>query len=177
MELQQAIENRRSIRKYKKDKVERKLIDEIIQAAIFAPSWKNSQVTHYYIVDSEEMLEKIKGTLPEFNYNNCKDAPVIIVSGIKLNDAGFNPDGSPTNELGNGWGYYDCGLQAMNLCLKAQELGLGTLIMGIRDTDRIKELLSIDETIGIVSVIALGYPDIDPKMPKRKSINDVATYF
>ena len=133
MELQEVIEKRRSIRKYKQQKVSHQDIETMIQAAILAPSWKNSQVSRYYVVESDEMVTQIKNTLPEFNQNNAKDAPVLIVSSIVLNRSGFNRDGTPTNELGNGWGYYDCGLHNMNLLLKATELGLSTLVMGIRD--------------------------------------------
>ena len=79
-------------------------------------------------------------------------------------------------ELGNGWGCYDLGLQTMNLLLAATELGLGTLVMGIRDEKRIRELLSIPSQETIVSVIAVGYPDIDPLQPKRKSVTDITTY-
>ena len=177
MELQEVIEKRRSIRKYKQQKVSHQDIETMIQAAILAPSWKNSQVSRYYVVESDEMVTQIKNTLPEFNQNNAKDAPVLIVSSIVLNRSGFNRDGTPTNELGNGWGYYDCGLHNMNLLLKATELGLSTLVMGIRDQDKIKELLNIPENEAVVSVIALGYGDIDPEMPKRKTVEDITKFY
>ena len=48
--------------------------------------------------------------------------------------------------------------------------------MGIRDEKRIRELLSIPPQETIVSVIAVGYPDIDPLQPKRKSVTDITTY-
>ena len=50
MELQDVLEKRRSIRKYQATKVNDEMIHQIIDAAILAPSWKNSQVTRYYIV-------------------------------------------------------------------------------------------------------------------------------
>lgn len=177
MELQDVMVSRRSIRKFKKEKVARTLVDQVIEASIYAPSWKNSQVTRYYIVDSDDMLKKLKATLPEFNQNNCKDAPVLIISGIILNRSGFERDGKASNELGNGWGYYDCGLHDMNLLLKAKELGLGTLVMGIRDEKCIRKLLQIEDSISVVSVIAMGYPDIDPEMPKRKTVEDITKYY
>lgn len=60
MELQTILEKRRSIREYRTDKVEDDKIREIIRAGILAPSWKNSQVTRYYAVRSEEMLGKVR---------------------------------------------------------------------------------------------------------------------
>lgn len=177
MELQDVIEKRRSIRKYLNKPVSRENIEAMIDAAILAPSWKNSQVTRYYVVDSEEMLKQVKDALPEFNYNNVIDAPVLIVPTIVLNRSGFERDGTPTNELGNGWGYYDCGLHNMNLILKATELGLGTLVIGIRDAKKIQEILNISDQEAIVSVIAVGYPDIEPTKPKRKQVEDITKYY
>ena len=72
MEFNELLKNRRSIRKYKTDKVSDEQIHEIIEAAIYAPSWKNSQVARYYVVKSDEMLETIKGTLPNSSAFNNK---------------------------------------------------------------------------------------------------------
>ena len=151
MELQEVLEKRKSVRRhYLQKPVERKLIKQMIEAAILAPSWKNSQVTRYYIAESEEARQAIKAALPEFNQENVGDAPILIVSTIVLNRSGYNKDGTPTNELGNGWGYYDCGMHNMNLILKATELGLSTLVMGIRDEKAIQAFFSIPENQAVV---------------------------
>ena len=176
MELQEALEKRRSIRKYLDKDVRDEDIRAIIEAAILAPSWKNSQVTRYYVVRDKDMLAKVKKTLVDFNQVNCKDAPVLIIPTVILNRSGYERDGTPSNELGNGWGYYDCGLQSMNLLLKATELGLATLVMGLRDADAIKNLLHIPENEAVMSVIAVGYGDIEPMMPKRKTVEDIVKY-
>jgi len=178
VEFNQLLESRRSIRKYKNQKVEKELIEEMIQAAIQAPSWKNSQTARYHIVMSEEMLGKVKlECLPEFNATNCKDAPVLIICTFVKDRAGFNRDGTPTNEVGQGWGYYDCGLHNENLVLKAKDLGLDTLIMGIRDESKLKEFLNINENEIIVSVISVGYRDIEPVKPQRKEVENIATFY
>lgn len=177
MELQKALETRRSIRKYKNKKVDHEDIKKMIEAAILAPSWKNSQVARYYVVENQENLKKVKQTLAEFNQDNCKDAPVLIVSTIVLNRSGYERDGTPANELGNGWGYYDLGLHNMNLLLKATELGLSTLVMGIRDAKEIKKILGISDQESIVSVISVGYGDIYPDKPKRKNVEDITKFY
>ena len=178
MEFNKVIETRRSIRKYKHKKVEKELIDEMINVAIYSESWKNSQTARYHIIMSKDILAEFKSTcLPEFNRNNVIDAPVIIVSTFIKNRAGFQRNGSPDNELQNGWGIYDCGLANQNLILKATELGLGTLVMGIRDEKQIRQLLDIPSEETIVSVIAVGYSDIEPTMPKRKTIEEVSKYY
>lgn len=176
MELTKAIETRRSIRKYKQQKVDRTILEEMIQAATLAPSWKNSQVSRYYVCESEEMCNKARNCLAEFNQTNCIDAPVLIVATIVKNRSGFNRDGSTTTELANEWGFFDNGMQCMNLMLKGCELGVDTLVMGIRDADALRNALSIPETELIGAVIAVGYRDIDPEMPKRKAVNEIAKF-
>lgn len=177
MELDKVLNERRSVRKYKEKKVSQNDIEACLEAAILAPSWKNSQVTRYHIARSEGVVEKIRASLPEFNQKNSFNAPVLIVTTMVKNRSGFERSGEPSNEVGNGWGFYDCGLHNMNLILKAQDLGLSTLVMGLRDQDKIREIMNITEDEVIVSVIALGYKDIDPTMPPRKAIKDIACFY
>lgn len=177
MEFQKVIESRRSIRKYDPDqKVTKTQLTEMVEAAMLAPSWKNSQTARYYCVVSEEMAEKVRTEcLPAFNANNSAGAGALIVTAFVRGRAGYNGE-EPANELGDGWGIYDLGLANENLLLKAEELGLGTLVMGIRDEKMLRELLNIPEEETVVSVIAVGYADISPKMPARKALEDVAVF-
>lgn len=164
MEFQNLIEKRRSVRKY----VERNMVtkDEIlsmIKAAQEAPSWKNSQTGRYYCIMDEK------------NAGKCENA-VLLVSTFVHNRAGFQKDGTADNEIGNGWGCYDLGLQNENLILKAEELGYGTLIMGIRDADKIREFCSVPETETVVGVIAVGVPGEEPGRPKRKDTEEIVKF-
>lgn len=178
MKFNEVIQSRRSIRKYLNKKVERSLIDEVIQAGIYAPSWKNSQTARYYVIESEAVLNQFKETCVEgYNQSNIENAPVIMISTFVANRSGFDRDGNAMNSLGNGWGCYDLGMHNQNVILKATELGLDTLVMGIRDEDAIKKLLDIQDTETVVAVIALGYGDINPEMPKRKLVEDITKYY
>lgn len=178
MEFQNLMEKRRSIRKYAEGNTLTK--DDVmlmIKAAQEAPSWKNSQTGRYHCVFDEEMLAYLrKECMPEMNAGKCVNA-ALIVSTFVHNRAGFQRDGSADNELGNGWGCYDLGLQNENLILKATELGYGTLIMGLRDADKIRNLLKIPETETIVSVIAVGVPAEEPERPKRKVVEDIVKFY
>ena len=121
------------------------------------------------------MFEKVRTEcLPEFNANNVEGASALIVTAVVKNRSGYERSGEPTNELGNGWGVYDLGLANENLLLKAAEMGIGTLVMGIRDEKKLHEILSIPEEQMVVSVIGVGYGTVLPDMPKRKSVEDVA---
>ena len=170
MELNQVLKARRSIRHYQDKPVDLTLIGQMIEAAILSPS--------YHVVSSPEMLEKIKtDCLPDFNQKNCQDAPVLIICTFVKNRAGFERNGQPSNEVGQGWGFYDCGLHNETLILKAKDLGLDTLVMGIRNSEKIREALNIPENEEIVSVISVGYRAVDPEMPKRKSIADITKFY
>jgi nitroreductase len=177
MELQSALENRKSIRSYLSKDVEPEKLTALIEAASLAPSWKNSQTARYYVIHTPEKLEQIRATLPEFNRKNCEQAPALIITTVVLNRSGYERNGEPTNELGNGWGFYDCGLGSMALLLKATELGLSTLVMGIRDAAKIREILEIPENEAVVSVISVGYSDADPERPARKPLEKLARFF
>lgn len=178
MEFNDVVHNRRSIRRYQDRSVSDEQINALIQCAIEAPSWKNSQTARYHIVRSKEMLARVKAqALAPFNAVNSEDAPVLIVATFVKDHAGYDKTGVPSNEAGNLWGAYDLGLHNQNLLLKAVDLGLSTLVMGIRDAVLVRELLAIPENEIILSVIALGYGDIAPDMPKRKAIEEITTYY
>lgn len=134
MEFTKLLEERRSIRAFDPEKhVTAEQIQEIVQAAIQAPSWKNSQTTRYYALVTPEKVEEFSAKcLPEFNQKSSKGAALVVTAFVK-DRSGFTQDGTPDNEVGNGWGYYDLGLHDENFILRARELGLDTLIMGIRD--------------------------------------------
>ena len=63
------------------------------------------------------------------------------------------------------------------MILKATELGIGSLIMGIRDEKKIRTLLNIPASEIIVSVIALGISDIEPERLKRKNIDEICKFY
>ena len=176
MELREVMQKRKSIRQYLTTPVEEEKVKAMIEAAILAPTWKNAQEIRYYVAVSEEKRQAVLDALAEGNRKKTQNAPVFLISAVILNRAGFQKDGTADNELGNGWGYYDLGLQNENLILKAKELGLDTLIMGIRNAEKIHEMLQIPETEQVVAVIAVGYRDIDPEKPKRKTPEDILTF-
>ena len=179
MELQEVLNSRRSMRSYDAEKkVTKEQLETIINAAILAPSWKNLQTSRYYCILSDEKIEEFRHKcLPEFNQNNSEGAALVVTTFVK-NCVGFDRlSGEPVNECANGWGYYDLGLQNENFVLKSKELGLDTLIMGIRDGEAIREFFNLPENEQAVSVIAVGYGTKDAQMPKRKSVSDIAKFY
>ena len=177
MELREVMQKRKSIRQYLTTPVEEEKVKTMIEAAILAPTWKNAQEIRYYVAVSEEKRQAVLDALGEGNRKKTQNAPVFLISAVILNRAGFQKDGTADNELGNGWGYYDLGLHDENLILRARELGLDTLIMGIRDEKAIREALSIPENELLGAVIAVGYRAINPDKPKRKTVDDILKLF
>lgn len=179
MEFQKLVESRRSIRAYKEGTgISEDVIKTIIDCAKQAPSWKNSQTARYYAVTGKDTLDRVKAeALPEFNANNCKNAPALIVTTFEKTRSGFNREGAAENELGDEWGAYDLGLNNALFVLKAKELGYDSLIMGIRDGAKLREILSIPDSQEVVAVIALGERDVEPEMPKRKETMDIVKFF
>lgn len=172
MEFMTLTETRRSVRVYKPGTVSREQIEELIETTLQAPSWKNSETGRYYAAVTPEAVEQVKNCLPVGNQRKSENASALIVTTFVKNIAGHT-DGKPDNEAGNEWGAYDLGLQAAYLILKAREMGLDTLIMGLRDADGLRQAMEIPDTEEIMAVIALGYRDTDPSAPKRKAVEEV----
>lgn len=178
MEFQKLMEVRRSVRKYAADKkVTKEELMEMIGAAQEAPSWKNTETGRYYCVLSEEMIERVRREcLPEGNACKAENAVLVVTTFVK-DKAGFQNDKTADNELGNGWGCYDLGLQNENFVLKAAELGYGTLIMGLRDGEKLRKVLDIPEEETVVAVIAVGVAAEEPKRPRRKELDEIVKVY
>jgi nitroreductase len=171
VEIKECIESRRSIRKFKETPVETELIKQLVSAASYAPSWKNTQVVRYYAVINAELKQKLAKAMVDINVAKVESAPVVLVTTMICNRSGYNRQGEFDTSKGKGWQMFDSGLSNMILCLAAKELNLGTVIMGLFDEIAISNLLRIPDTEEVATVIALGYPDEDPLMPKRKGID------
>ena len=170
MEFEALLEARRSVRAFDETKaVTEDQIKTLIEAGI--------QTARYYCILSDDIKAKFAADcLPEFNARSSHGAALVVTTFVS-NRSGFDREGNPDNECGNGWGYYDLGLHNENFVLKAKELGLDTLIMGIRDGEAIRKQLSIPDTETVVSVIAVGYGKTTPEKPKRKSPEDIVKFF
>jgi len=166
MELDLLTKERRSVRAYVEADVNLEDIEKIVECAQLAPSWKNSQTGRYYVALSKKYQEEVFNCLPNFNQNSSKNAYYIITSFKKGISGGESVEGDL-------WGSYDLGLQNAYLLLKAKELGYDTLIMGLRDEGKLRELFSIPEDEIILSVIAIGKKADEPRFNPRKELNEI----
>ncbi|MCF0106617.1 MAG: nitroreductase family protein [Holdemanella sp.] len=177
MEFNEVLQTRRSIRSYTGEALCHETLEEIVKLAQFAPSWKNQQTTRYYVLESKQALDQMReeGLAPFNAQRTMKASNYIIITFVK-DVVGYNEDGTPTNELGNGWGCFDAGIACQSLILAAKDKGVGTLIMGIRDAQKIKELYDIPENEVVTAVVSLGYADKEPSINPRKDISEQVRY-
>jgi nitroreductase len=170
MDVFQVIRDRRSIRKYKDTPVEREKIEQILDAAHLAPSWKDMQCWRFLVLDDAEKRAKVLTAFPEDNPGKkaIAMAPVVIVVCADPRESGVE----------NGIEYYiaDTAIAFEHLCLAAHALGLGTCWMGWYNEEQIKRALVIPDDIRIIGITPLGYPDQEPKARPRKELPEIA-YF
>ncbi len=135
---------RRSIRKYQDRQVERELIDQLLKAAMAAPSACNLQPWAFIVVDEPEMLVRVKDAAEQGRYN----APLaIVVCGISKH--------IPWN--GDSW-MQDCSAAVQNMLLAGTELGLSSVWIGGFDSQALRSALDIPDDVHPMCIIEFGYP-------------------
>lgn len=177
MTAKECIIGRRSIRSFTEQPVSHELLEQIVETASYAPSWKNTQITRYIAVEGE-MKEKLAActTIWAGNGNIMNNAPMVIAVTIITGRSGFERDGSFSTGKGDGWQMYDAGVASEAFCLAAYEQGLGTVIMGLYDEADATKLLELPDNQELVALIAIGYPAQAPEAPKRKPVTDLLSY-
>lgn len=172
----EVLTTRRSIRSYDATKkISEAEVRQLMVAVQEAPSWANQQPSKYYIAISPEKLAAVQD-LVGGNRERIKEAPVLIVSTYERGKSGFFR-GNPANEVGDGWGAYDNGLSNCYLILQARAMGFDTLIMGMRESDKLRELFAIPENEAVMAVIALGYRAAEPVQPRHRPLDDVVKFY
>lgn len=180
--IYELIRNRRSIRKYKPEPVPRKIIERLLEAAMWAPSGKNIQNWHFFVLQGryrDEYLQysqkawdairptlerRLKPSLYEFTqrfFYTLGDAPVIIFAYSK-------PDPDENNQTAMGGVY----MAVQNLLLAAEAEGLGTCPMGspLEVKEEVNRFLRVEGTdLELICGITLGYPDHAPPAAPRQS--------
>ncbi|WP_310603507.1 nitroreductase family protein [Anaerosporobacter sp.] len=169
----ECITSRRSIRSFKNQPIEKEVMDKVVAAAAYAPSWKNTQIVRYIFVESEEGKNKLLETVPDFNVKAIKEAAAVVIVTVITKRCGYERDGSYTTAKEDSWQMFDAGVASQTLCLAAHEYGLGTVIQGIFDYDKVKEAFQIPEDREVVAMIPMGYPEENPDAPRRKGIEEL----
>lgn len=178
MEALECIKTRRSIRSYTDEPVSHEMVEKIVEAASLSPSWKNTQIARYIVVEDKALKDKIASECTHTYAGNAdiiNSAPMLVIVSYVKNRSGYERDGSFSTSKGSGWEMFDAGIATQTFCLAAHELGLGTVIMGLFD-DTIAEAIELPEDQDISCIIALGHPAVSPDAPKRKTVSDLLTF-
>ncbi len=170
------IKSRRSVRKFTEQKVPHEVLEELVELARWAPSWKNTQIARYVAVEDEALKARIaKEACIPWNEEIINGAPVLMVMTYVEKRCGYERDGSFTTSKGDRWQNFDCGVAAATFGLAAHELGLGCVVLGIFEEKKLAELLELPEGMGVACLMPLGYPAEEPAAPKRKEVADLLT--
>lgn len=175
----ECIKTRRSIRKFKAEIIPHSVIEEIVGYALFAPSWKNTQVVRYNVIENRDIINKIADEAVygfTFNSNTIKGCAALVAVSVVKGRCGYEKDGSFSTDKGDKWEMFDSGVAVQTFCIAAHEKGIGSVIMGIFEDKKISEFISLPEEQEINALIAIGYHDISPQAPKRKDVSTVLSF-
>jgi nitroreductase len=196
--VKDAIELRRSIRKFKPDPVPEEHISALLDSARLAPSGCNAQPWRFKVVKDRETRSKLAGAA--YGQSFVADAPVVMVCCADIRGY-LDGTVSGTQDLGRIGAIEDrvvgiilrrtdqlrtmsitelgpalalnVAIAIEHMALRAPDFGLGTCWVRLIDTQLIKAIFGWDETIYIVALLVVGYPDESPAPRKRREIEDI----
>jgi len=113
-------------------------------------------------VSDKEIIKKIDERIT---------ASVVVVACAKVGESGYL-EGEKKTDF-NEWFMFDMGIVVYGLCLKAYELGYGTVIKGNINHKEISEMLSIPEDFKPIVAVPIGIPDEDGRDKERKNIEEI----
>lgn len=146
MEFTEVVKNRYSCKKYDGRPVAKEQLEEILAAGRLAPTAKNLQEQHIYVVESEEGLAKIDEVTP------CRyQAGTVLVVAFDKNNVYTYPGGKRDS------GLEDASIVATHLMLAAANAGVDSCWLNCFDPDRLAELLGLPENEEILMLLDLGY--------------------
>ena len=165
MNLTEALETLRSIRKYKDTEIEEEKIRKALEAARLAPSALNHQPWKYVVVQDQDTIEKLN-----YACNQTWFIPAMIVGCV-------DPSQSYVREDGEGYWKMDLAISMHNLMLAAWEMGLGTCWVTAFSEKEVKKILGIPDYLRVLAMTPIGYPVKEkPPVSKRKPIEEIARY-
>lgn len=179
MEAKECIKTRRSVRKYTGELVPKETVREIVELASYSPSWKNTQVIRYILVEDEALIAGIADEgLMNFSLNvkTVSRAKQLMIITKKDGICGYERDGSFSTSKEENWEMFDAGIATQTFCLAAWDKGIGTVILGVFDDKKVGEIVGIPDGQTVAAIVVLGYPAFAPDMPPRKSVDDLLTF-
>jgi len=173
MDLFEAMEQRRSIRKFTDEPVADDDLARILEAGRSAASWTNNQVWEIVLVRDPETKQRLAETLPKTNpaKKAIAGAPIVIAACGREGESGFYK-GRASTTLGD-WLMFDVALFLSNVTHAAHALGYGTVHVGLLDHAAAERVLGVPDGVKLVELMPLGRPtNPDKKAPGRKQVSE-----
>ena len=169
MEFKEVIKNRYSCKKYSDRQVEPEKLTAILEAGRLAPTAKNLQEQHVYVLQSAEALAKIDAVTP------CRyGAPTVLVVAFDSNNVFTYPGGKRDS------GVEDATIVATHLILAAADEGVDSCWINFLDPEKLAEALGLPENEEVLMVLDLGYAaeGAGPlaNHESRKALSETVTY-
>lgn len=169
MTFTELAEKRYSVRKFDSRPVEEDKLERVLLAGRAAPTAKNLQPQHILVVRSAEALAKL---------NKCSPciygAPSALVVCYDKN-IGWVRTRDDKNHA-----EIDVTIVATHMMLQAEELGLGTVWVGVFDPEDLRREFDLPEHLVPSAVLPLGYPAPDampaPMHGTRKPLSETVRY-
>lgn len=160
MEVLEAIKGRRSVRSFLDRPVERELLKQLVEAAIWAPSAGNAQTWRFVGVTQPERIRRIKMVSPGL----LGDPPTVIAVCQDLDEAR-----AKGGELGASFlAQVDAAMATQNLLLAAHDRGLGTCVVASFHRGAVARLLDLPKGVVPVLLVSVGWPAKVPLPPGRR---------
>lgn len=197
MELNQAIQDRRSIRKYRDIPVPQSAVEAMIDAARLAPSGANSQPWRFVVIRSEEKRRALREGTVRF----AADAPLVIAccvdldsyrdidklgqqmylhgmydgvdNSTKVYDEFVRTEKPLEASALRSYCMFNSAFAVENMVLRAHDLGLGTCIVAMFNQQVVRELLEIPNNLVVTMLISVGYPAEEPGPRPRMALQEV----
>lgn len=158
MDLMEMIRNRRSVRKYRKGKIEEETLKKVLEAGLLAPSGRNRQPWEFIVVRDPERLRQLSECRAGGAAGMLAGAAAAIV---------VTADPSKTDVWTE-----DCSNAMMLMHLTADAMGLGSCWIqgrlreapdGRTTEEYVREILGYPEDFRLEAILSLGLPEVHPK--------------
>lgn len=156
LQVREAIENRRSIRKYVRKEIPEETLNDLLDAARLAPSGMNKQPWEIVVITDQKKKEEL---VPVCNNQRfIADCSAFLIG---IDD--------PKEK----WMKVDLAIALDHLSLAATEKGLGTCWIGAFDRDKLADFIGLPPDKMVTVCMTLGYPDHSPNAPSKDKLEEL----
>ncbi len=166
MTVWEAIQKRFSVRQYQERSVESEKLDRVLEAARLAPSAGNRQEWRFVVVTDADMRRKM---VPAANGQKFVGEAAVVIVACAVGTDHVMSCGQLSYPI-------DVAIALEHIALQATEEGLGTCWIGAFDEEKVKELLSIPESVRVVELMTLGYPATVAGLKSRLERDEIVMY-